>query len=193
MAGTIELKTDRLILRKHVSEDAQVLYENFGKDEKMYEYSGWNPYATRQMAEETVKEFIESYSDDRFYGWAIGLDGKMVGTIGAYDYNPPEEIDQHAAHEDLDNDHRSGSIEIGISVMRKMWKQGIAREALECVLAYLTESEGIGTVKAWCAAGNTGSQKIMEKCGMKMTSVERDALEIGGSKYDKLNYEYTKK
>ena len=44
MSGTIELKTDRLLLRKHHSEDAAVLFDIFGTDPQMFEYSGWNPY-----------------------------------------------------------------------------------------------------------------------------------------------------
>ena len=32
MSGTVELKTDRLILRRHQPEDAAVLFEIFGSD-----------------------------------------------------------------------------------------------------------------------------------------------------------------
>ena len=67
MTGTIQLKTDRLILRRHVIEDADFLYRRFGRDEKMYEYSGWNPYATPDMAKETVRNFINGYDDDDFF------------------------------------------------------------------------------------------------------------------------------
>ena len=52
----------------------------------------------------------------------------------------------------------------------------------------MTEQEGIRCVKAWCAADNVGSQKIMERAGMKQVSTEKGALEIEGQKYDKLNY-----
>ncbi len=54
MRGTVELKTERLVLRKHPSEDAAVLFEKFGSDPQMFEYSGWNPYQTRAMAVETA-------------------------------------------------------------------------------------------------------------------------------------------
>ena len=71
MAGTISLQTPRLLLRRHVPEDAGVLYKNFGTDAAMIRYSGWNPYATQEQARETVQRFIDSYVDPRFYGWAI--------------------------------------------------------------------------------------------------------------------------
>ena len=52
----------------------------------MFEYTGWNPYATPRMAEEREREFIDAYADPRFCGWAIDSEGKLVGTIGAYGY-----------------------------------------------------------------------------------------------------------
>lgn len=85
MSGTAELKTERLILRRHRHEDADVLFEIFGSDPKMFEYSGWNPYQTKKMAAETIETFISSYDDPHFYGWAITHEGKLIGTIGAYD------------------------------------------------------------------------------------------------------------
>ena len=173
MSGTKELLTERLRIRKHVMEDAEVLYENFGLDPDMYKYSGWNPYATREMAEKTVAGFIESYSDPHFYGWAIEYRGELIGTIGAYDYDPVTD-----------------TVETGMSIERACWGRGFATEALTAVLRYLTEHEGIGNVTAWCASENTGSKRALEKAGMKQVSAEKDALEINGKKYDRLVYRY---
>ena len=71
MKGTIELSTSRLILRRYRMEDALILYHSFGTDEKMYEYSGWNPYANPEMASASVRQYTDSYQDPSFYGWAI--------------------------------------------------------------------------------------------------------------------------
>ena len=170
--GTTLLKTDRLLLRRHVIEDADILYQNFGLDQEMFKYSGWNPYATKEMAEATVRQFIDSYGDEHFYGWAIEYNGRLIGTIGAYDFEP-----------------ETGSIEIGCSIERGSWNKGFAGEAVKAVTAYLMEQEGIRCIKAWCAADNIGSSTIMERAGMKQISAEKDALEIDGKTYDKINYE----
>ena len=77
MLGTIQLKTERLVLRKHFPEDAVILFRDFGSDEAMYRYSGWNPYASLEMAENTVRKFMERYTDVHFYGWAIEKDGHL--------------------------------------------------------------------------------------------------------------------
>ena len=92
MKGTRELETARLRLRRYRMEDAALLHQYFGTDEKMFEYSGWNPYATREMAESSVREFIDSYEKTSFYGWAIELkkdpEPVYAGTVEAYDYDP---------------------------------------------------------------------------------------------------------
>lgn len=76
MPGTSEIRTPRLRLRRHVTEDAVPLHDNFGTDAAMFEYSGWNPYATAEDAEKTVSRFIASYGDPHFYGWAIEHEGR---------------------------------------------------------------------------------------------------------------------
>lgn len=170
--GTIQLTTERLVLRRHVMEDALLLHQNFGLDPEMFRYSGWNPYASQEEAEAAVRQFMDRYDDNHFYGWAVEYDGRLIGTIGAYDYDP-----------------ETDSIEVGCSIERKSWGNGFASEALGTVIRYLTEQEGIRCVKAWCAADNVGSRKVMERAGMTRVSTEKGALEINGRKYDKQNYE----
>ena len=172
--GTVELWTDRLILRRYRSEDADDLYRYLGTDPAMYWYSGWNPYATPEMSKETVQRFIDSYDDEHTYSWVMDTDDVIVGTIGAYDYT----VDQ---------------IEVGFSVVPGWQGRGLATEALKKVLEYLTENEGILSVTAWCADENIGSKRVLEKAGMKLVRIEKDGLAVEDRVYDKLVYEYRKR
>ena len=174
MPGTKEIRTARLLLRKHVEADAEPLHESFGKDPAMYEYSGWNPYATPEMATTTVAEHIANYDNPHSYAWAIEHDGKLVGIIGAYD---------------LDAD--KNTIEVGMSIEKASWGKGFATEALAAVLHYLVKEEQIATVSAWCASDNIGSRRAMEKAGMAKIKVEKGALVLGGTTSDRLWYEYS--
>lgn len=171
--GTKELRTSRLLLRRHVMEDAAPLHEGFGTDPAMFEYSGWNPYATLEMAKRTVADAIESYSDPRFYGWAIEHEGRLVGNIGAYDY-----------------DAERNAVEVGMSIEKPSWGRGFATEALDAVLHYLADEEVIASVTAWCAADNIGSMRALVKAGMVGKGVEKDAITIGDSTFDKLWFEF---
>ena len=174
MAGTIPLQTPRLSLRRHVLEDAGLLYRHFGMDAAMYRYSGWNPYATPEQARETVQRFIDSYADPHFYGWAIERERRMIGTIGGYDY-----------------DQEKNQIEVGFSIERASWGKGYAAEALEAVLEYLTVQEDIARVTAWCASDNIASKRTLEKAGMRFSGVDMGGLEVDGQRYDKLVYTYS--
>lgn len=171
MQGTVELRTKRLILRRYCLEDVSALYQRIGSDPAMYQYSGWNPYASEELAKETVCRFLAHYDDEHFYSWVMDVDDVLYGTIGAYDYH-------------------NNQIEVGFSVVRACWGRGYATEALKKVLNYLTENEGISCVTAWCASENRGSRNVLEKSGMKLVSIEKSGLTIGSQTYDKLLYEY---
>ena len=169
--GTAELWTERMVLRRYRPEDADGLHHYLGTDPAMDEYSGWNPYATPESAREAVRRFIDGYGDGHTYSWIMDSDDVIVGTIGAYDY-------------------QDGRIEVGFSVVKGWRGRGLATEALKKVLEYLTGNEGIPCVTAWCAAENTGSQRVLEKAGMRCVNTEKDGLAVGDRVYDKLIYEY---
>ena len=169
--GSAELWTERMTLRRYRPEDADDLHRYLGKDPAMVAYSGWNPYATLEMAQETVRDFISSYENDHTYSWIMDIDDVIVGTIGGYDY-------------------KDDQIEIGFSVVKGWQGRGLATEALKKVLEYLTENEKISCVTAWCAAENIGSRKVLEKAGMQFLCMEKNAITVGDRVYDKLMYEY---
>lgn len=169
--GTADLRTEPLILRRYKPDDAADLYQYLGTDPTAYQYSGWNPYATPEMSQETVHQFISNYQDEHFYGWVLDKDNDLVGTIGAYDL-------------------KDGRIEVGFSIVRAWRGRGYATQALKKVLQYLTENEGIPCVTAWCAAENIGSGKVLEKAGMQLVHIEKNGLAVGETTYDKMIYEY---
>ena len=174
--GSAELWTEHLVLRRYRPDDAEQLYKYLGTAPEMYRYSGWNPYATPEMARETVQRFIESYGDEHSYSWVMDVNGDdvVVGTIGAYDYS-------------------DGCIEVGFSVVPGWQGRGFATEALQKVLEYLTENEGIGCITAWCAGENSASKRVLEKAGMEFVCKDKDGLTVGDMIYDKLIYEYRNK
>jgi RimJ/RimL family protein N-acetyltransferase len=170
--GTAELWTERMILRRYRPEDAEPLHRYLGSDPAMSKYSGWEPYATLETAQETVRRFIAGYDkEERTYSWVMDIDDVVVGTIGAYD-------------------GRDDRIEVGFSIVKGWQGRGLATEALKTVLEYLTKNEGIPCVTAWCASENTGSRRVLEKAGMHLVRTEKDGLTAGGRVYDKLTYEY---
>lgn len=173
MQGTVQRKTKHLVLRRYTMDDVDILYKTFGKNEAMYRYSGWNPFQTWTMTRKSIQKYIACYNDPTFYGWAIEKEGELIGTIGAYDFDAKER-----------------TIEVGMSIAEHCWGHGYATEALSVVIEYLMNEENMHAIQAWCAADNIGSKTVMEKCGMKLQSVDAQAIVVGSQIYDRLNYVY---
>ncbi len=168
-----QLRTRRLTLRQICAEDAPFLHEQFGLDDQMHTYTGWNPYATLEQARATVQTQVEECESGLSYCWAVETDDELVGTVSAYELDPAQ-----------------SKIEVGVSIIRSAWGRGFATEALACALAYLAEQEGIRHIVAWAASENIGSLKALTKTGMQQTSVEKNALRVGDQTFDKVWFEY---
>ena len=174
-------------------------YENFHLEEikKMYQSVGWTNYLERiDILEEAYANSIcvlGAYDDDRMIGIirAVG-DGKTI--IFVQDIIVLPEYQRKGIGTKLlkavVEKYNDDQIEIGFSVVPLWQGRGLATEALEKVLEYLTENEGIPCVTAWCAAENVGSRRVLEKAGMRLLSEEKGGLEVGGRVYDKLVYEH---
>jgi RimJ/RimL family protein N-acetyltransferase len=169
--GCVELRTERLILRRFREEDAEEMCGYYGRDPEMWTYVGSNPYAAPETAKETVSRLIGGYEKEHFYAWVMDSDDVQFGTICA------------GGCED-------GSVRVNFTVDRPCWSRGYATEALEKVLEYLTGNEEIPRVTACCASENGAARRVMEKAGMRLISVEKDAFPVGDRIYDRATYEY---
>ena len=67
------------------------------------------------------------------------------------------------------------SAEIGYCIGRKWWKQGITSEALERVMRFLFDEVGVNRVEARHDVNNPNSGKVMQKCGMTLEGIHRQA------------------
>lgn len=78
--------------------------------------------------------------------WIVDYDGKPVGDLQSW----------------LDGDHR----EIGYRVARAWWGRGVASGAVRLLLTVLPDRP----LYARTAAGNGGSQRVLDRCGFVKTS-----------------------
>lgn len=157
--GTIELRTDRLLLRRLRPEDADIFHRELGCNPAITRYTGWNPYTSPESAAAKVAEGIRDYEKEGCYSWAIQCGDDVIGTIGAYGYDP-------------DN----SSIEIGYSIFQSAWGNGYASEAVTAVVNYLLNTEHIHRIHAWSHAENLASCRVLEKAGLKQEGLLRDAM-----------------
>lgn len=69
--GTIDLETERLLLRKGTINDAAEVYENYGKDPLVSKYVVWNKHNDINDAICLMKKWEESYSELTSYKWLV--------------------------------------------------------------------------------------------------------------------------
>lgn len=159
MDGTTKLINKRIVLRRESVEDIPILFEELGCKSEITRYTEWNPYRTIELATEKVNEDIRNYDILGCYSWVIEFQNKVIGTIGAYDYNAED-----------------SSIEIGYSIFKNSWGNGFASEAVLTVVEYLIENEKIHAINAWCHSDNYASIKVLEKANFKVMDIEKQVI-----------------
>ena len=139
------ITTDRLILRPLTLDDAEAAFEWTG-DERVAKYM---IYSTHESVE-TTKEWLRSIknSDTLFeFGFVRRSDNKLIGSGGI------------RLHED-------GFWEFGYNFRYDCWGQGYATEASKAMIDHVRSIYGDIRLKAECAAENTASAHVIEKCGL---------------------------
>ena len=149
------IETERLKMRKLTQDDLPWLIE-MRSDPDVYRYlGGWekqNPEAVTSR----FKTYLDWYDQ---YGFAQCLmelrsTGERIGCSGL---QPLED---------------TGEIEVGYNLSKKYWRQGYGEECARGWLKYGFETLGLPRIVAVAAPENTGSWRIMEKCGMKFVATE---------------------
>ena len=107
------------------------------------------------------------YRKGEFYDWGIEIDGKMIGTCGFTAF-------------DLDNN----SAEIGYVLNSKYWGRGIGFEAARAVLKFGFEELNLNRIEVHYLIGNTSSEALAKKLGMKFEGIRRGAVLCKGEYRD---------
>lgn len=157
--GTMDIVTERLVLRRFREDDEEEVYRNFGSDEKVRKYISFAPWSTMTGTEEFIQMHMSQYeTNPDFYGWAITLDGEVIGSISLFDI-----------------DHDSESCELGYCIGSGWWGNGYVTEAARAVIGYAFVRLFAHRVFASLHPDNIGSQRVLEKAGMRFEGIMRDA------------------
>ena len=157
--GTVWLSTRNLSLRRFVEEDIDSAYENFGSDPETMRYINFSPCSTLEGARKFVHMHTHGYIwNPDFYGWAITLDGTLIGSIALFDV-------------DLDNE----SAEIGYTIGSRWWGKGYASEAVKAVVDFAFGQVGLHRIQASYHPDNKASERVLEKAGFQYEGTLKDA------------------
>lgn len=162
------LETERLILRRMKTSDAEDMYE-YAKRADVTEYLLWEPHVCLQQTRDYLHFLQGRYRTGDFYDWAVisREDKKMIGTCGFANL-----------------DFQNNRAEVGYVLNPKYWGQGIAAEAVCRVMDFAFMELNVHRVEARYILGNERSRRVMEKCGMTFEGIARSSMYIKGQYRD---------
>ena len=153
------LESDRIIFKKLTPDNLTWLI-GMRSPEAVNRYLGGPEKQNLESLTARLQFYIDCYDEFDFGVCAMELKdtGEWIGTSGL---QPLEE---------------TGEIEVGYNLSEKFWRQGYGYECAMAWLAFGFEKCGLERIVAVAYPENTGSWKIMEKCGM---SYQKNELHYG--------------
>lgn len=149
--GTIELNTDRLILRKFKIEDSFFMFTNWASNKNVTKYLTWEPHKDIDTTKSILESWINSYDNLTYYQWCIVLKDidEPIGSIGVVLLDEKNEL-----------------VQIGYCIGEKWWGKGITTECLQKIIEFLFSSVKVKKIEAKHIIENIASGKVMKKSGM---------------------------
>lgn len=156
--GTENIETNRFLLRKFQINDAYDIYKNWTSDVESARYNAWNIHENIDITKEYLLDWIKMYEKFNYYHWGIMDKGtkEIIGSVSATNIKD-----------------RKKYCEIGYTVARKLWNNGIATETVKAVICYLTDEIGFTCIRAMHDVRNKASGRVMEKVGMKYVTSKK--------------------
>jgi RimJ/RimL family protein N-acetyltransferase len=148
-------KSERLVLRKPHSEDAQAIFDGYAQDPEVTRYLTWKRHQNIRETEGFLLVCEQLWRTGKDYAYAIILkeDDKLIGMFGLH----PMKL----------------KIEVGYVLARPYWGAGYMTEALRAVINWAFTRQDIFRVQAFCDVENIGSARVMEKAGMQREGLLR--------------------
>ncbi len=146
----LTLETERLILRPFTEDDAEDMFYGWTSDPEVSKYVTWDTHQSLGETRQLLALWTEEYEKPERLNFAIMLksENKLIGGIDVVGYL----------------DGVNGTPIIGYNLSRKYWGKGYMTEACRCVLEQLF-SMGYKEVRIDAMTENTGSIRVIEKCG----------------------------
>ena len=155
-----DLNTPRLCLRKLTMHDAPDIY-HYSRDTEVARHVLWEAHRSIGDSRAYLRYMLRRYRNHEPASWGIEYKqtGEIIGTIGFMWI----QSDNSAA-------------EVGYSLSRDYWNQGIMTEALQAVIAHGFGSMNLNRIEAQHETTNPASGAVMRKCGMQKEGTLRQRL-----------------
>jgi RimJ/RimL family protein N-acetyltransferase len=148
------LQTERLILRRFMMDDADLLVELYNDSDVMRYINPGVPVTREEILEEDLPAFLSYYERFDGYGFWAAIEKESGRFLGWFHFRPGE---------------GAGPLEpeLGYRLHRFAWNQGYATEGSRALIDKGFAELGVERVNAETMAVHIGSWRVMEKAGLR--------------------------
>lgn len=146
------IETNRLILRKMMPKDAELIYRLYSDEEIMR----FSPFDTMNYSE------AMQHLDDILLEWQEPAPANLEFAV----VRKQDQASIGRCHIELDAE--TDTAMIGFHLMQEVWRQGYATEVCRALMDFSFESLRVHRVNALCNPENLGSRKVLEACGLRL-------------------------
>jgi len=168
-----ELETEKLILRKIVDEDAEMLYQNIYNNFDYYKYYYQLPFDSFESYKKIVEKYKEYYANGNHFRWGIVLkeNNEMIGLVQLHT-------------KDMLNDN----CKIGYIISYKYNNRGYGKEAVNSIISFGLNKLHFHRIDANIVSTNISSIKLAESVGMHYESERVDSYKLEDKYYNQKVY-----
>ena len=154
------IETERLRLRPLQMGDARDMF-SYASDDAVSLHVLWDTHRTLADSRAFIRAARRQYrlGLPSTFGITLRDTGRLIGTIGVMWVN-----------------FEFKSAEVGYSLAKAQWNQGLMTEALSAVLDYAFSVLHLNRVEAQYETENPASGRVMEKCGMHLEGTLRSRV-----------------
>lgn len=154
------IRTERLFIRRLTMRDAADMYE-YSRDPLVAKHVLWDAHRSINESRSYIRYMLRKYRLGEPVSWGIEhvASGKLIGTIGFMWYQ-----------------RENSSAEVGYSLSRAYWNQGLMTEALRAILSFAFQEMRLHRVEAQHELDNPASGQVMRKVGMQYEGTLRGRL-----------------
>ncbi len=150
--GTQTIQTDRLVLRKYETSDAEGMYRNWVTDREVTRFWGWEPHKSIEETRALLQTWVEDGQRADVYHWIIVLRSSDE-PIGYLYLN------------EIVCEKKSCAIHYLLS--RPYWNKGYMTEAVKGVIEFAFKTVGFKTIHSRHHVDNPASGRVLSKAGMQ--------------------------
>lgn len=163
------MQTERLIIDHLKESDKLDYFLNISNDKKVLE-----TFICSYADNIDTFDFSKYLNKEGIFAIRLKENGRLIGILTEFAVD-------------------GNSIEIGYGIGSSYWNRGYATEAVKCFIDYLFIDRNFDTIFASFFAGNSASEKVMQKVGMKYSHKNIKELEYLGIERDLIYYKIEKK